>query len=132
MTKTIFKLLVIFVRSIQNGVVGFNKWHPLIFNWINPAFQLTSSKRSQKFWKNMLKGKGTFKNFSEDKITLTYFTSLRNSIGSYTSFLLLEKRFSKKYFLVGNFAWGTINNILIQFFDEWGILLGGMIKNVLI
>ena len=80
----------------------------------------------------MLKGKGTFKNFSEDKITFTYFTSLRNSIGSYTSFLLLEKRFSKKYFLVGNFAWGTINNILIQFFDEWGILLGGMIKNVLI
>ena len=54
----------------------------------------------------MLKGKGTFKNFSEDKITFTYFTSLRNSIGSYTSFLLLEKRFSKKYFLVGNFAWG--------------------------
>ena len=65
----------------------------------------------------MLKGKGTFKNFSEDKITLTYFTSLRNSIGSYTSFLLGKE--IKKYFLVGNFAWGTINNILIQFFDEW-------------
>ena len=74
MTKPTFKLLVIFVRSIQNGVVGFSD--TLLIDCLYPAFQLNILNSSQKFWKNIPKGK--FKNLSKN-ITFTYFTSIRFS-----------------------------------------------------